>query len=536
MSKVPKDIKRETSAGSITEESDWSKNSLIDLDPRTVPTSELEHSFERLTLLYELANQIHSQKDVDKVFQTVLSAVVQLLNTERAFIATRTNGNLIPRVKYNIDLPPKSQEWPVSATMIRRSMDEGLVILTSDATSDDKYQNVPSVDRHSIRSVMCCPLRIKNDAMGIIYIDNRFSTKAFTRTDREFLIALSHFASVAIVNAEERHRLTLAKELAEAQLSAAGEGLSAGTELIGRSSALEVVLRLAKKVAATDVTILLFGETGTGKEVFARTIHSWSRRANKIFQALNLRTLPSNLIESELFGHVRGAFTGAEKDRVGWLELASGGTLFLDDIQDIPADVQAKMLRVLEERIIVPVGSSKQVEIDVRIISATNRNLEELVKEGSFREDLMYRLNTVLLELPPLRDRKDDIPLLAEHFLQKSGSEKSFDTESLSYLREFQWPGNIRQLKSCVEGLVATSDETVIHATDLHRSITSGSTQISTSGSFEPLKALIGRIEKLHIVRAIELANGNFDEAIRILGIARATFYNRLKRYNIRDI
>lgn len=527
---------RTAQVAGVHETSEWRRTSVFELDPANVPTSELRRSFARLSLLYQLANQICSDTEEDSVFHTILKAVVDLLNTERAFIATLWKGNLTPRAMHNIDLPESAELWPVSTTMIRRSLNERLVILTSDATCDDRYGNVPSVGRHSIRSVMCCPLGVQQNVRGVIYVDNRAATKAFTAADREFLNALSHFASVAVENAEERRRLAIARELAEAQLNAVAGELSSGEEAIGVSSAITRAYLKAKRVAKKEVTILLIGETGTGKEVFSRCIHSWSQRADGPFVALNLAAFSSTLIESELFGHVKGAFTGADNARVGWLELARGGTLLLDEVQDIPADVQPKLLRVLEQRAFQPVGSSKTIEADVRIICASNKDLEQQVRQGTFREDLYYRLNAVTLELPPLRDRREDIPLLIEHFLKKCESQKAFDAESLAYLTTYGWPGNVRELKNTVEGLDALVDEGTIHASDLPRRITKREVERPMSGSFEPLKELLGRVEKQHILRAIELANGNNEVAIDMLGIARATFFKRKKEYEAESV
>lgn len=314
--------------------------------------------------------------------------------------------------------------------------------------------------------------------------------------------------------------------------------------IIGESTEIREVLRIAEKVAATDSTILVYGETGTGKGLTARMIHEKSGRAHKPFISINCGAIPANLLESELFGHVRGAFTGALKNKTGKFEQANHGTVFLDEIGDMSSDLQVKILRVLEEGEFEKVGGNETVRVDIRVVAATHRNLEEQVAKGLFREDLFYRLCVIPLTLPPLRDRRQDAALLANHFL-KNVSEKNgyaihgFSREALNLLSAYSWPGNVRELKNLVERLAVLKQEGGIEVYDLPGKIRGPAGAPATdmaSGIPDEgicLNSAVTEFEKTLILQSLQKAHGVKNEAAKLLNLKRTTLVEKIKRYHL---
>jgi two-component system, NtrC family, response regulator len=305
--------------------------------------------------------------------------------------------------------------------------------------------------------------------------------------------------------------------------------------LIGKSSAITDVIKLAQKVALTDTTVLLLGETGTGKEIFAEAIHQASNRSTKAFVAVNCSAFTKELLESELFGHKAGSFTGAVKDKKGLFEEANGGTIFLDEIGELDHDLQAKLLRVLESQQFLKIGDTKPTQVNVRILAATNRNLHDEVSKEGFRSDLYYRLSVFQITLPALRDRKKDIRLLAEYFMNYFGLKVKKQFAGLSdkfieKLEAYNWPGNIRELKNIIERAVILADDDILDETLLPYEMQE--TQASKTGN--PLSAFdLSSIEKLHIQRVLNHAHGNRAETARLLNIGVATLYRKLKDYGL---
>lgn len=301
--------------------------------------------------------------------------------------------------------------------------------------------------------------------------------------------------------------------------------------IIGTSKALFSAVELSKKVSQTDTTVLLLGETGTGKEIFARAIHSAGNRSSKSFVALNCSSFSNELLENELFGHKAGAFTGALKDKKGLIEEADGGTLFLDEIGEMPFELQSKLLRVLENGEFIKVGDTKPAKVNVRIIAATNRNLQEEVNASGFREDLYYRLNVFTITLPPLRERREDIPLLANYycdfFARKTNKKMiKIENEALTLLKRHQWKGNIRELKNVIERAVILEDSDVLTAKSLPLDIRENLTEDNEEFS-------LSTVEKHHIQKILAYSKGNKAEASRLLGIGLTTLYRKLEEYNI---
>lgn len=301
--------------------------------------------------------------------------------------------------------------------------------------------------------------------------------------------------------------------------------------IIGNSKALMAVLKMAKKVAKTNANILITGENGTGKELIAKEIHNWSKRNEEILVSVDMGSIAESLFESELFGHTKGAFTDAHDDRTGKFETANNGTLFLDEIGNLPLPLQAKLLTAIQKKEVTKIGSNKPIPIDIRLICATNSNLDKMVDEGSFREDLLYRINTIHIEVPPLRDREEDILLLSEYFLNlyanKYGKKPlQLSKSAQSKLLAYNWPGNIRELQHTIERSVILSDGTDLTANDF---LFKQRTQMSQKA----LDITLDSMEKTMIINALNKHQGNYSMAANQLGITRQTLYNKIKRYGL---
>ena len=301
--------------------------------------------------------------------------------------------------------------------------------------------------------------------------------------------------------------------------------------IIAKSSKMQRVIEVIKVVAKSNATVLITGESGTGKELVARAVHAQSDRRNKLFVAVSCAALPESLLESELFGHEKGSFTGAYAQKKGKFEFADGGTLFLDEIGEMSANIQVHLLRVLEEKEFTRVGGNEPIRVDVRVISATNKDLRKAIEKQEFREDLYYRLNVVNIELPPLRERKEDIPLLADYFLRKFAVENrkevtEFSPEVIESLVAYDWPGNIRELENAIERAIILSRDSSITTTDLPQENVS---LISSASIGKNLK----EVEKTHILNVLRETGENYSEAARILGVSRMTLYNKAKEYGL---
>jgi two-component system response regulator AtoC len=301
--------------------------------------------------------------------------------------------------------------------------------------------------------------------------------------------------------------------------------------IIAKSPGMQQVIEVIKVVAKSNATVLITGETGTGKELVAQAIHSQSYRRGKPFIAVSCAALPESLLESELFGHEKGSFTGAYAQKKGKFEVANGGTLFLDEIGEMSTNIQVHLLRVLEEKEFTRVGGNEPIKVDVRVISATNKDMKQAVAKGQFREDLYYRLNVVNIELPPLRKRTEDIPLLAQHFLKRFARENQkeiaeFSPEVTDFLLRYEWPGNVRELENAVERAVILTKNSCIEIADL------SPRNLVPAGSTSPGKNL-KQVEKNHIQDVLTETGGNYTEAARILGISRMTLYNKAKAYGL---
>jgi two-component system response regulator HydG len=343
--------------------------------------------------------------------------------------------------------------------------------------------------------------------------------------------ALAEAVNAAAKRAVARREDRLLKE------SIAGQRFEVFEGIVGVSPAMRRIVERIRKAARNKLTVLILGETGTGKDLIAEAVHKQSGRANRPMKSVNCAGLNENLLESELFGHVRGAFTGAVTDRKGYFLAADGSTLFLDEIGDMPPNMQAKLLRALERREITPVGSTDVRRADVRVIAATNTDLQKLVEDGRFREDLYYRLNQWVIEVPPLRERREDIPILADYLRQRANKSQRTDctgisSEAMGYLTKYYWPGNVRELANVIEALVVEAESRQIEADDLPERVR-GSREIVPAAASGMVGLTMAQVERMMIERTLQATGGNREQAAKVLGIGTRTLYRKIKEYGL---
>ncbi|MEL6821861.1 MAG: sigma 54-interacting transcriptional regulator, partial [Calditrichota bacterium] len=386
-----------------------------------------------------------------------------------------------------------------------------------------------SVVMQKIRSIACVPLEIKGTLIGAIYIDSRNQKARFTQKSLDFLAAFANQAGIAIENARLLESLRQENEVLKEEVNR----IYAFKELVGSSKAMLPVFDMIKKVVDNSTTVLIVGETGTGKELIARAVHYNGIRKDKPFIPVNCAALPENLLESELYGYKKGAFTGANADKKGLIEVADTGTLFLDEIAEIPMSLQAKLLRFLQEKEIMPIGGAAPKKVNVRIIAATNRNLADEVREGRFREDLYYRLSIIPINLPPLRERKSDIPLLAEHFLKKFATDtgkriNGFEEEVMGSLKSYGWPGNVRELENAIERAVVLASDNKIKESDV---IVRGLEQQNRIESGMTLDD----VSRILLTKTLRSCEGNKTRASEMMGVSLRWVHYKTKEWGIQD-
>ncbi|MBD3317948.1 MAG: AAA domain-containing protein, partial [Chitinivibrionales bacterium] len=390
-----------------------------------------------------------------------------------------------------------------------------------------------SLETNRVASVLCAPLMQDADIAGFLYLDRLLGSPVFDDNDRQLCNALAPLFSEILSDAAERRKQR--ETIARFQKARR----SAGDGLLYKSDAMTEVMRKVQTFAATDAPVLILGETGTGKELVSRFIHRNSARAAKPFKAINCGAIPTNLIESELFGYEKGAFTGATKRKEGLFEACDGGSVFLDEIGEMPFDVQVKLLRVLQESEVTRLGGHETTPVDVRIVAATNRDLSELVREGRFRQDLYFRLSVLNISLPPLRERDEDLFLLAEYFTTLYCEQFGLPTRTLTpqcrvALANRSWPGNVRELENTIQRAVLLSSGTAIDAAALTEDPTAAQAENApTESTIMPLKEIRARAEQKGIEQALQTTSGNVSLASKLLKIDRAWLTKRIDEYGI---
>jgi Nif-specific regulatory protein len=464
-----------------------------------------------------------------------MDLAIQNVGAERGliFLFDDEGREMQPVVARNVEKQTIKDATSLSRTILRQA-GLGRAILSHDAGRDQRFKDYRSVARYHIRSLMCVPLVLRGRTLGTVYVDARAPGVVFDREHLKFLEAFASQAAVAVENARQFDRVRKENET----LKQAVQERFGFESLVGRSPRMSKVYELVAKVAPSNLSVLIRGESGTGKELVARAIHQNSPRRDRPFCAENCAAIPENLLESELFGYMRGAFTGAETSRKGLFETADGGTIFLDEIGDMSMTMQSKLLRVLQNGEIRPLGSDTVKRVNVRVLSATNRPLEEMTRRREFREDLYYRLSGVSVALPSLRERRDDIPLLVDHFLgvlaKQNGAPKlRVEPALLSLLTRRPWPGNVRELENAIYRLALFAENGVLTAETARRDIELVEADARAASASHRSAPGISDLKKSDLRRALADAKGNRDEAARLLGISRATLFRKLRLHGL---
>ena len=514
--------------------------------------------------LLRVNRELTRERRPERVLELIIDRAIDLTGAERGFVIIANQGKLSVEVARNIDQETlRRKSFKFSRSVAEQVVASAEPINTGDAMADNRFADNLSVHEMHLRSVLCVPLRMQARVLGALYLDNRFQQGAFLASHLTLLQAFADQAAIALFNArmvreaEQRNAElaetkaqvdTLNKQLQvtvtdqvqriEAMTATLGSEQEIlvrryqASNLVGRGKAMCEIFRLIDRVANADVPVLIQGETGTGKEVVAKAIHYNSSRGAGPFISINCAAIPAALLESELFGHARGAFTGAVRDKPGLFEAAAGGTLMLDEVGDMPAEMQAKLLRVLQEGAFRRVGEQRERTTDARVVSASHQDLCSLVRARRFREDLYYRLNVVLVQVPPLRDRPEDIPDLVEHFLvqqEVDGARPTMDREALSTLLRYSWPGNIRELQNEIRRATVPGDGGEGLA-DLSARIRRPGPEQQDANT---LAAALAATEREAIIRALRATNGSVTEAAKLLGISRVVLHRKLRKHAV---
>lgn len=485
-----------------------------------------------LNALLKISRVVHSIRDLEALQAEILTLIFEVAPAERgAILLDGSDPQNFASVYARNRMGADGQSVRVSRTVARQVIEQGVAILGSDVTRDESFNAVESIVISQVRSLLCVPLMVFEKVIGCIYLD---SSNAMARFDQDHLELVTAIAGISAVALENARQIEWLKE----------ENLRLNTEinldhsLVGESQRMKHVYQFLARVARADSTVLIDGESGTGKELAARALHRNSPRADKPFVAINCAALTETLLESELFGHEKGSFTGAFAQKKGKLEMAQGGVVFLDEIGELPATMQSKLLRVIQEREFERVGGVRQISVDIRLIAATNRNLAECVKAGTFRQDLFYRLNVVSITMPSLRERKEDIPLLARYFINKHSQKckvkpRPLSEEGRACLMNYDWPGNVRELENAIErALVLSSAETILPE-DLPESVLERATPAGMSSA--KYHAALKDVKKKLIVDALEEAKGSYTEAARALGLHPNYLHRLIRNLDLRS-
>ena len=497
---------------------------------------------EELTALYEVASTVGATLDLRRALYDVLGILAKRADMRRGIITLLAPDKDMVQVEVAYGLSEEAirrGRYRLGEGIIGRVMESGEPIVVPHISEEPKFLDRTksrSRDRSKDISFLCIPLKSGKKVIGTLSVDRIFKSQAQLDADLRFLTIIATLIARTAVNLENLNREKERLRRENERLTQALADKYTISNIVGNSNKMKEVFYLIKQVSSSTATVLIRGESGTGKELAATAIYANSPRANAPFIKVNCSALPTSLVESELFGYVRGAFTGAVRDKPGRFELADGGTILLDEIGSIPLESQGKLLRVLQEREVERVGDIKSRKVDVRIIAATNRNLEQAMTEGEFREDLYYRLNVFPIFLPPLRERPTDILLLADHFIEKLAQKHQKDvrrlsTSAIDALASYHWPGNVRELENFIERAVLLSTDGVIHAHHLPPTLQTAehtATTVSTS-----LAEAVAKVEKDFIADALKSARGNVAEAARILKSTERIIRYKINRYDI---
>jgi Nif-specific regulatory protein len=486
-----------------------------------------------LSVLMKISRTINSIRGLEELQRQLLELIFEVVPAQRGAILLVEEGEREVSSVFGMDR--RSGPNPsvrVSRTIAQQVLAEGVAILSNDVQDNENFDTAESLISSQIRSILCVPLVLLDRVRGAIYLDTSASADLFDNDHLQLLTAIAGIAAIALENAQhvewlesENRRLRADNQLEH--------------NMVGESVRLREVYQFISRVAPTDSTVLITGESGTGKELAARAIHLNSSRKSKPFIAVNCAALTETLLESELFGHEKGAFTGAIAQKKGKIEIADNGTLFLDEIGEMAAVLQAKLLRVLQEREFERVGGTRTIKVNLRVIAATNKNLEEAIKDGSFRQDLYYRLNVVYTRMPALRERGEDVILLARYFAEKYGEKcnrrvKGISADARARLMNYDWPGNVRELENAIERAVVLGTTERILPEDLPEAVLE--TEAPGTVSSTRYHEAVVEAKKQLIINAIEQAGGNYTEAAKLLGVHPNYLHRLIRNMNLKSL
>jgi transcriptional regulator with GAF, ATPase, and Fis domain/tetratricopeptide (TPR) repeat protein/tRNA A-37 threonylcarbamoyl transferase component Bud32 len=520
----------------------------------------------RLRRLLRINKRLNSDLRLSRVLETIIDTVIELTDAERGFLLLKdSDGELVVKVARNMDQTTLDGTGSsLSRSIAKQAADSGQPVVAVDAAGDSRFSELLSVNDLHLRSVLAVPLAVKGQIVGTIYVDHRLRKGVFGDDELAMVLDFADQGAIAIENARVvselrrreqqvqslNRRLERELKVQEAALSDARVELKESRQaaalrydyrqIVGQSPCMLDLFRVLDRVTDTSLPVVIEGESGTGKELVARAIHFHGSRKERAFVSENCAAIPETLLESALFGHVRGAFTGAERETRGLFAIANGGTLFLDEVAEMSPAMQGKLLRVLQDGEFHRVGGERAEKVDVRVLVATNKNLTDMVETGKFRKDLFYRLSVVRLHLPPLRERREDIPLLLRHFLEKAAQQaganvKTIDPAALAKLCRYGWPGNVRELENEIARAGAFAGA-VVGISDLSDHIQTGQDANETIRN-EPdslrLRHRVERLERQLIREAMSRSQGNQTKASTLLGLSRFGLQKKLRRYNL---
>jgi transcriptional regulator with GAF, ATPase, and Fis domain len=482
-----------------------------------------------LRRLLAFSERLITSRSVDELLETLLDDVIELTGAARGVVLLVDLGEVqqaAPRVRASRNVQKEAIQDPtgaISDSIVRQVIETKRSVIVSDALTDTTFGKSESVVALRLSSVMCVPLVNQGETIGALYVANDEVKHLFERKQLDLLTIFAAQASLIVQNAMllsalRADTMKLKEELRDKRFG----------DIIGACPSMMEVFRKLQKVAGTDISVMITGETGTGKELIARELHRRSNRVHGPFITVNCGAIPENLMESEMFGHVKGAFTGAIASRPGKFQQADGGTLFLDEIGELTLSLQVKLLRAIQERVVYRVGDGRPEKCDIRIIAATNRTLEDMIKTGEFREDLYYRLNVVNLWLPPLRDRGDDTFIIAKAMLSKYAEELSsnvrgFSPQALAAIKKHSWPGNIRQLENRIKKALVLCDKTLLGPEDLDLGP-------EAQEPIVPLEKAKEDFQRRYVLDVLERNNGNRTQTARDLGVDPRTIFRYLEK------
>jgi transcriptional regulator with GAF, ATPase, and Fis domain len=469
-----------------------------------------------LNALLKISQIVHAIRDLNDLQGQLLDLIFEVVPAGRgAILLADREGHEFNSMFARMRQAGQSQLVKVSRTVARQVLEQGIAMLGSDVPSSNELREVESLAASQVRSLLCVPLIVFQRVIGCIYLDSDSLSNRLNEEHLQLVTAIAGISAVALENARRLHWLEQENERLTVEISQE-------RSLVGEGARMKEVYQFLKRVAPTDSTVLIEGESGTGKELAARALHRNSPRSSKPFVAINCSAIPEALLESDLFGHERGAFTGAASLKKGRLEVADGGVVFLDEVGELAPTLQVKLLRVLQEREFERVGGTHPIKVDIRLIAATNSNLEQAIREGSFRQDFYYRLAVLKITMPTLRDRSEDIPMLVRHLVQKHAKRckvkpRPVSREALSLLRNYDWPGNVRELENAIERALVLGSSDMILPEDLPESLLERpSAPEMTEAKYH---AAVKELKRRLILDAVEQTQGSYADAARVLGV-----------------